>query len=150
MGAGVSFLHVSAQRDREGRIVLVRRSTGGKMVTIAFIYGLMTTKTNYILGCSPLWQPMPITIWCLGVDFNAPMEQAVDRSHSMWQPMTSPPFLTQGLDLKLTDVWRNQHREDRDYTHYSHVHRSHSLPTGFPLGGILGHRDKGVIRSRSG
>lgn len=64
----------------------------------------------------------------VGGDFICILKAAVDRlpAHNGPKSKKSRSLNTMIKKLGLVDVWRQLHPQEKDFTFYSHVHRSHS------------------------
>lgn len=64
----------------------------------------------------------------IGGDFNCYLDPYLDRLSSAPPPkiLTVPTINNLMKTKKVVDIWRLQHPHDRDYSFYSHVHRSYT------------------------
>uniref|UniRef100_H3AK39 Endonuclease/exonuclease/phosphatase domain-containing protein n=1 Tax=Latimeria chalumnae TaxID=7897 RepID=H3AK39_LATCH len=66
--------------------------------------------------------------WIIGGDFNCPLDTVMDRSSSapVAQIQMAKAILTSVAECGLVDIWRHLHPTSREYSHYSHAHKSFS------------------------
>ena len=78
----------------------------------------------------------------IGGDFNFCLDSTLDRSSNKPVSLTKAAKLTISYmkDLNLTDIWRQQHPGDRDYSFYSNPHDSHTRIDNFLLSSNQCHR----------
>ncbi len=64
----------------------------------------------------------------IGGDFICYLDSYLDRVSAASPPNILTPQTLNNLtnSKKLVDIWRTQHPSDRDYSLYSHVHKSHA------------------------
>jgi len=64
----------------------------------------------------------------VGGDFNFCLDNVLDRSSTRPLPLSKAAISTTAFmkDLNLTDVWRHEHPQVRDYSFYSHPHDTHT------------------------
>lgn len=132
-------VHVdNVQKDKQGRYLILKGSIAGEPITLVNIY-----VPNY--DCPQFYQSLFFKLTCpaselvIGGDMNSVLDPAKDRSS------TNPNILTQAakvlkkemVDFKLVDVWRERHKLLREYSFYSHAHKSYSRIDSF-----LAHAEK--------
>ena len=81
--------------------------------------------------------------WLLvGGDFNFCLDTVLDRSSDKLSLLTKAGKITMSFmkDLNLLDIWRQMHPQDREYSFYSHPHKTHTRIDNFLLSTQLFHR----------
>lgn len=123
------FSLLACKKDTEGRFVLIHGTIYGEKITIMNIYAPNApTPTFWTQVASTLEEFMcPLTF--LGGDFNCCISENLDRSppSAHRKANASSISLANMLgDVNLVDVWRTIYPTARDFTFYSHPHKSYS------------------------
>uniref|UniRef100_H3AT54 Endonuclease/exonuclease/phosphatase domain-containing protein n=1 Tax=Latimeria chalumnae TaxID=7897 RepID=H3AT54_LATCH len=100
------------------------------------------TVQNFFLKLSQYPSP-----WVIGGDFNCPLDTVMDRSSStpVAQTHMAKAILFSMVEYSLTDKWRHLHPKTREYSHYSHAHKSFSRIDFLLISSSLTHRVKNCI-----
>uniref|UniRef100_H3A6J7 exodeoxyribonuclease III n=1 Tax=Latimeria chalumnae TaxID=7897 RepID=H3A6J7_LATCH len=137
------FHCLSQVTDPEGRFIIVHGRWGSKPVTFASMYAPNIDDPqviqNFFLQLTQYPSP-----WVIGGDFNCSLDTAMDRSSSapVAQTHMAKAILTSVAECGLTDIWRHLHPTAREYSHYSHAHKSFSRIDLFLISTSLIHRVK--------
>uniref|UniRef100_H3A5D9 Endonuclease/exonuclease/phosphatase domain-containing protein n=1 Tax=Latimeria chalumnae TaxID=7897 RepID=H3A5D9_LATCH len=80
----------------------------------------------------------------IGGDFNSPIDTVVDRSSSIPVVQSQMARVIQAsmAECGLVDIWRHLHPKTREYSHYSHAHKSFSCIDFILVSSSLIHRVK--------
>lgn len=122
------FHHEKTFADREGRYVMVIGSVGGSKITLLNLYAPNEDCPQFFKNIASLIAEKSEGMILVGGDFNCTLKAAVDRlpAHNGPKSKKSCSLNTMIKELGLVDVWRQLHPREKDFTFYSHVHRSHS------------------------
>lgn len=120
---------LAVETDTEGRLVIVKSELHGRKLAIAsvyapnkfdkFFYDSLTTSMLQLTGYSLV----------VGADMNAVWDTAVDRSHSTStseQEQASAALRGWADSIALVDVWRSLNPWVKDYSFFSHRHKTFS------------------------
>lgn len=98
----------------------------GQKLNLVSVYAPPGLHDRTFADLGELLLTLPPGRLLIGGDFNSLISTSLDR----WPPKDLPPSRTklhEFLDaLALSDAWRELHPEERQYTFYSHPHRSSS------------------------
>uniref|UniRef100_H3A6P9 Endonuclease/exonuclease/phosphatase domain-containing protein n=1 Tax=Latimeria chalumnae TaxID=7897 RepID=H3A6P9_LATCH len=138
------FHCLSQTTDPAGCFIIVHGRWGSKPVTFASLYApniddpLAVQK--FFLKMAQYPSP-----WIVGGDFNCALDTVMDRSSSIpiIQTQKAKGIRTSMVECGLVDIWRHLHPATREYSHYSHAHKSFSCVDLFLISSSLVHRVKG-------
>lgn len=123
----LKFVLLKEHKDKEGRVVCIESVIIGKKMNLCNIYTpneddpVFFHKVNRLLGT------FDDGCTILGGDFNQTPDPVLDRPRYSNAPSRSQVAIGQlQEDLGLVDVWRLRNPSKREYTFYSHNHKSHS------------------------
>uniref|UniRef100_H2ZWT8 Endonuclease/exonuclease/phosphatase domain-containing protein n=1 Tax=Latimeria chalumnae TaxID=7897 RepID=H2ZWT8_LATCH len=134
---------MSQVTDPAGCFVIVHGRWGSKLVTFASMYAPNVDDPlliqNFFLQLTQYPSP-----WVIGGDFNCSLDMVMDRSSSapVAQTHMAKTILASVAECGLMDIWRHLHPTAREYSHYSHVHKSFSRIDLFLISSSLIHRVK--------
>lgn len=119
------FSLISKYSDPEGRYLIIQCEIHGDKYTLINIYSPPSVDMKFLKNIQEIIDSMLTgTIVCAG-DFNHIFTE-LDSSNPTRKSKV-PEVLLEFLSLNnLTDIWRQMHPRDKDYTHYSHVKNSYS------------------------
>ncbi len=123
----VNFEFISEIKDKEGRYILVKGKLDHKEVTLLNIYAPPGSNKVFFKKIFDL-----ITCETLGVhicagDLNMILNSKLDTTNHKRKNNKFEKWVKKRLqDLGLIDIWRDFHKQDRQYTHYSTRHNVHS------------------------
>uniref|UniRef100_H3A4B6 Endonuclease/exonuclease/phosphatase domain-containing protein n=1 Tax=Latimeria chalumnae TaxID=7897 RepID=H3A4B6_LATCH len=142
-----SPFHFSSQStDPAGRFIIIHSRWGSRPITFASLYAPNVDDPlavqNFFLKLSQYPSP-----WVIGGDFNCPLDTVMDRSSSTLVAQThmAKTILFSMVEYSLTDIWRHLHPKAREYSHYSHAHKSFSRIDFLLISSSLTHRVKNCI-----
>lgn len=124
----VQFQLASATTDPNGRYIMINGCINSFPVTFLNIYGPNTDDPNYFRKVFDLIPDLGTTNLIMGGDFNCYLDPYLDRLSSR-SPATITSVQTLNNLIKssnMVDIWRLQHPTDKDYSYYSHVHKSYT------------------------
>ncbi|CAH2315101.1 Hypothetical predicted protein [Pelobates cultripes] len=118
----VQFTLTDQLADPNGRYLFIKGTISQKTYTFATLYAPNAKQTMFL--CKTISKLALV----LGGDFNAPLDPLYDSSvgHSSILHSAVRTIRKTLRDLRLVDTWRTLHPSDRDYTHYSAIHRRYS------------------------
>ena len=115
-------------KDDEGRFVIISGFLYGERILIGSVYGPNTFEPSFFskLLAAASSQLTPFTVF--GGDFNCVQDASIDQSPSKLAFTSKKTARLKELcvDLGLFDIWRIINPTARDFTFYSHPHRSFS------------------------
>lgn len=122
---------ISSESDTQGRYVSVHLRFQNKELIVSSIYAPYSPDQGFFTDISTRLLSHPQTPHIVGGDFNSTMDRLLDKSNSnlvnCCPKLLSQSLLTSAIDsLSLTDVWRNFHPADREFTFYSNPHNMFS------------------------
>ena len=113
--------------DEEGRIVCIETIINGKKINICNIYAPNEDDPDFFHKINRLLGTFEDGCTILGGDFNQTPDPVLDRSKYYHAPSKGRVALGQlQEDIGLVDIWRLMNPNKREYTFYSHNHKSHS------------------------
>lgn len=119
------FSFISKHSDPEGRYLIVTCEIHGDKHTLINIYSPPSANMKYLRNIQKIMNSISAGIILFAADLNQVFTEQ-DRSNLKRKPNV-PKELLEFLSLNdLTDVWRQMHPRDEDYTHYSHAQNSYS------------------------
>uniref|UniRef100_H3AAM9 exodeoxyribonuclease III n=1 Tax=Latimeria chalumnae TaxID=7897 RepID=H3AAM9_LATCH len=134
------FHLVSQSTDSNGRYIIVHGRWGSRPITLVSVYAPNTDDPLMVqnLFLKLAQYPSP---WIIGGDFNCLLDTVMDRSSSTLTPCS---YMAQAIvnsmeECSLTDIWRHLHPRTREYSHYSHAHKSLSRIDLFLISSSLIH-----------
>lgn len=123
----VHFELISVTQDKEGRFTLVKGKIEGKQVTLFNIYAPPGSPMSFfkkVFDLLALEKHGPMI--CAG-DFNLLMNPTLDTTNKKRKKNPTEIWMNKTIKLLgLTDVWRELHGRDKDYTFYSARHNMYS------------------------
>ena len=114
--------------DKEGRYVMVVGVIGGINVTIMNLYKSNADIPTFFKEIASLIAEHSQDIIIVGRDFNCAINQKIDKCPFELRVQTSKSksLCSMMVELGLVNIWHLKHPKERDYTHYSGVHKSYS------------------------
>lgn len=124
----IPFSLEHAEFDSEGRFVLISGHLFGVHLTIGNVYAPNTNCSSFISRTVLQFNKLCRNLGFLGGDFNCVMDNNWDKSNPQTLTGHKPSLTLQNFckDLGLVDIWRELHPKIRNYTFYSHPHKSYS------------------------
>lgn len=124
---GISFQLDSVTADPHGRYVMISGQLNSLYITMLNIYGPNTDEPIFFKKIFDLI-PCRCANVIVGGDFNCYLDPYLDRSS------TKPPSTIASVqilnrlikDRNMVDIWRLQHPTDKEFSFYSHVHKSYT------------------------
>lgn len=122
-----NFVLQTAEVDSSGRYVFLNGDLDGKAVTLASIYVPNSAQVDYIDQTLAKLDQFKTGSIILGGDLNIIANERLDRQpgKGYYKESSLPTSKLQLLFEKydLTDIWRQQHPADRNYTYFSAEHQ---------------------------
>ncbi len=124
----MTFQFPSMVTDTHGRYIIVSGSINSLPLTFLNVYGPNTADPNFYKKVFDLLPDGNNSNIVIGGDLNCYLDPYLDRLSTRPPPgIASVQVLNNFLKCRnLVDIWRIQHPADRDYSYYSHVHKSYS------------------------
>lgn len=124
----VPFEHISTISDPNGRYLIVTGHILSRHFTFLNVYAPNFDDPGFFRKDFNLIPDLSTTHLIAGGDYNTVLDCFTDRLST--RP-TSPSNSTTTLNnlirsMNLVDVWRLPHPTDRDYSFFSHVHKSYT------------------------
>lgn len=123
----LNFLVTKQQKDDEGRVIYLQVKINGVQVTLCNIYAPNEENPDFFHKLNKLVGNDGGCPMIIGGDFNQVLDGALDKT--TFSNIVPKDRMAIGLlmeDMGLTDIWRLVNPRDREYTFYSHKHKSQS------------------------
>lgn len=122
------FEHISTISDPNGRYLIVTGRILKRHVTLLNIYAPNFDDPGFFRKVFNLIPDLSSTHLIAGGDFNAILDCFTDRLSSRPATPSNSTVTLNNLirSLNLVDAWRLQHPTNRDYSFFSHVHKSYT------------------------
>lgn len=123
----LNFVLLKESRDEDGRVLALQALINGVQVVLCNIYAPNRDEPNFMDEVNKMLGNMKGQI-LLGGDFNNVMDEYIDRSAINATSSTRTGTAIDALkeDLSVVDIWRLVHPMEREYTFYSHSHKTYS------------------------
>ncbi len=123
----LNFIPTGEVKDDEGRMVCLQAMINGTTVVLCNIYAPNIGDPNFYYELNKTLGEMDGQIILAG-DFNQVWDAFIDKSKSSDQtyPKDRAAIHMMSKDNGLVDIWRLVNPREREYTFYSHCHKSHS------------------------
>lgn len=114
--------------DPNGRYIVITGNIHSIPVTLLNIYGPNIDDPNSFRKVFDLIPDLNTTNLIMGGDFNCYLYPYLDRLSSRSPPAIKSVQTLNNLikSRNMVDIWRLQHPTDRDYSFFSHVHKSYT------------------------
>lgn len=114
--------------DPHGKYIIVSGKINYFPVTLFNVYGPNIDDPHFFRNVFDLLPDLSTTNLIIKGDFNCYIDLYLDRLSTSTPPnITSVQVLNNLIKSRnLVDIWRLQHPTDKDYSFYSHVHKSYS------------------------
>lgn len=123
----LSCIILKQHNDKEGRIICIEALINGIRTVLCNIYAPNKEEPDFFHEVNRVIGNMQGQVILAG-DFNQVMDGLIDKSkpsgRSSPRDRTAIHMLAE--DLSLVDIWRLVNPREREYTFYSHCHKSHS------------------------
>lgn len=114
-------------RDKEGRYVIVKGRVENELVTLVNIYAPPESDKSFFKCLFDDIIAETGGILVCGGDLNVIRDHKIDTTSLKKNKMHLTRFINISLEeMGMIDVWRNLHPLEKDFTHYSAVHKVHS------------------------
>lgn len=123
----LSFIMLKQHSDREGRLICIEAMINGIRTVLCNIYAPNKEEPDFFHEVNRVVGNMEGQVILAG-DFNQVMDGIIDKSKpsSKSVPRDRAAIQMMAEDLGLVDIWRLVNPREREYTFYSHCHKSHS------------------------
>ena len=123
----VNFECLKEINDEEGRFVLVKGKIENEIVTLLNVYVPPESGKQFFKTLSAIIaSESEGTMICAG-DFNVILDRRIDTTSTKRNKTHLSKLMNTTLkEQGMTDVWRELHPTEKDYTHYSNTHNIHS------------------------
>lgn len=124
----VSFKHISTLTDPNGRYVLVTGMIASQYFTFLNLYAPNYDDPAFFRKVFNLLPSQTDTHFIVGGDFNCILDPVLDKFPVRSDPSLNSTSVIKHLSesLDIVDIWRLQHPADKEYSFFSHVHKSYS------------------------
>lgn len=125
----IPFTVTKSVLDPSGRYVMIQGHMYSEQWTMLNIYAITPNIDDHLFIQNVFLQIAQSSGSLLvGGDFNFCLDNVLNRSSTGPLPLSKAAQSTTAFmkDLNLTDVWRHEHPQDRDYSFYSHPHDTHT------------------------
>ena len=133
-----TFRMLNQFKDARGRIICVGALINGVKVVFCNVYAPNKEDSVFFHEVHNMVEKMDGQI-ILGGDLNQTIDNHIDRSKDRAGVSSKDRLATKILieDMGLIDIWRLKHPKERDYTFYSHYHRTYSRIDLFLISGSI-------------
>lgn len=123
---GISFQLDSMTTDSHGRYVMISGRLGSLQITMLNIYGPNIDDSQFFKKVFDMIPSGCVNV-IIGGDFNCYLDPFLDRSSSKPPPTINSVQILNRLikERNMVDIWRLQHPTEKDYSFYSHVHKTY-------------------------
>lgn len=126
ISSAVNYEHVSENKDKEGRFVMVTGRIGGLLVSLLNVYVPPGSDWSFYKNIVDLMATSQGILIC-GGDFNIRLNPKIDSSNGKSDLRNiSKRLNTWRREVGIVDVWREMHPTTRQYSHYSAAHNVYS------------------------
>ena len=134
----LSFVMIKEKKDQEGRIICIEALINGVKIILCNIYAPNEGEPDFFHEVNTLIGDMEGQVILAG-DFNQVMDGMIDKSRFKGEhtPRDRAAIHMLTEDLSLVDAWRLVNPREREYTFYSHCHKSHSRIDFFLISNTL-------------
>ena len=113
--------------DKQGRYIIVKGELEHEKVTLVNIYAPPDSDKGFFNSLFRIIASESEGLLLCGGDLNIVLNHNLDTTG----PIRNKMYITKLMNILLkeqgiVDVWRELHPLEKDYTHYSHPHKSHS------------------------
>lgn len=124
----IPFQLASAITDPNGRYIMITGNINSFPVTFLNVYGPNIDDPNFFRKVFDLIPDRGTTNLIIGGDFNCYLDPYLDRLSSRVPITIASTQILNNLakSTNLVDIWRLQHPTDKDYSFFSHVHKSYT------------------------
>ncbi|CAH2315625.1 Hypothetical predicted protein, partial [Pelobates cultripes] len=126
--AKLQFQENDRMSDPNGRYIFLKGDIQDRRYTFATIYVPNNNQSHYIRKTLLKLSSFTEGTLILGGDLNVPLIPLTDSStgHSSVAQGALRSIQKSLKNLRLVDCWRAMHPADREYTHYSRIHRRYA------------------------
>lgn len=123
----LSFVLLKKYNDKEGRMICVEALINGVRMVLCNIYAPNITDPTFFHSVNSMIGNREGQIILAG-DFNQVMDGLIDKSQMSGRssPGDREAIHMLAEDIGLVDIWRIVHPCEREYTFYSHCHKTYS------------------------
>lgn len=124
----IPFRLDSMVTDPNGRYIMITGNIHSFPVTLLNVYGPNTDDPKFFREVFDLIPDLSTTNLIMGGDFNCYLDPYLDRLSSRIPPAIASVQMLNNLikSRNMVDIWRLQHPTDKDYSFFSHVHKSYT------------------------
>lgn len=123
----LNFVLLQEFKDENGRYLCLQALINGVQVVLCNIYAPNRDEPNFIHKVNKMLGSLQGHV-LLGGDFNNVSDEYIDRSANNVSSITKTGLALNSLkeDVGLVDIWRLVHPLEREYTFFSHCHKTYS------------------------
>lgn len=127
----LNFVLLQQFKDENGRYLCLQALINGVQVVLCNIYAPNRDEPNFIHKVNKMLGSMQGHV-LLGGDFNV-LDEYIDRSANNVTSITKTGLVLSSLkeDVGLVNIWRRVHPLEREYTFYSHCHKTNYYQIDF-------------------
>uniref|UniRef100_A0A3P9I561 Reverse transcriptase domain-containing protein n=1 Tax=Oryzias latipes TaxID=8090 RepID=A0A3P9I561_ORYLA len=123
----LNFVFLKQLQDDDGRLLCIQALINGIKVVLVNVYAPNGDEPDFIYKISKMLSNLEGHI-LIGGDFNQVPDDFLDKSTNNVKFNTRKGLALNSLkeEIGLVDIWRLVHPSEREYTFYSHSHKSYS------------------------
>lgn len=126
ISSSLSFDLKKEERDKEGRYVLIKCQIENRLITLVNIYAPPESDGSFFKEIfDKIASESEGILICAG-DWNTVLNYSVDTTSKRQKSSKSKDLNILIKETGTFDVWRDLHRSEKEYTHYSAAHKVHS------------------------
>lgn len=123
----LKFVLLKEHKDEEGRLVCIEAVIDGRRLNLCNVYAPNEDSPEFFHKVNRLLGSFEEGGIILGGDHNQTLDPVLDKSRYFPAPSKGREALKQlQEDVGVVDIWRLTNPDKREYTFYSHNHKSHS------------------------
>lgn len=114
-------------KDSDGRVICLEAVINGVKVNLCNIYGPNQEDADFFHYINKMIGDISTSKSIIAGDYNQVVDGVLDKTtYSGVKPKDRMAIELMMKDLNLVDIWRVINPKEREYTFYSHRHKSHS------------------------
>ena len=123
----LNLVMLNQKKDDEGRMICIHAAIDGVKINICNVYAPNRDDSNFFHMVNKTLGELDDAQTVIGGDFNQVQDAHLDRTtYHKTVPKDRLAIQLMMKDHGLVDIWRLVNPREKEYTFFSHVHKSHS------------------------
>ena len=123
----LNLVMLNQKKDDEGRMICIHTAIDGVKINICNVYAPNRDDSNFFHMVNKTLGELDDAQTVIGGDFNQVQDAHLDRTtYHKTVPKDRLAIQLMMKDHGLVDIWRLVNPREKEYTFFSHVHKSHS------------------------